>query len=288
MLVHIQKILNKSQKGGYAVGAFNTSNLEVTLGICRAGVLKSSPIIMQVSEATIEYAGIDTIVAIVNAIAKGEAKNVPIALHLDHGHSLELIKECIKAGFSSVHMDASEYPFEENIAMTRKASELAHRSGVWAQGELGSMFGKEGMSKVKLPDDPNSFMTDPTRVKEFVARSKVDTLAISIGTLHGSFKGKELIDFARLAKIRKNTSRPLVLHGASGTKDDEIRKAIKMGINIINIDTDIRIGFTKALQKTLSKKISFYDPRKILAPSIDGVVEVVGHKMEVFNSTRKI
>ncbi|MFA6918781.1 MAG: class II fructose-bisphosphate aldolase [Patescibacteria group bacterium] len=288
MLVHIQKILKKSQKGGYAIGAFNTSNLEVTLGICRAAVKNQSPIIMQVSEATIEYAGIDTIVAIINSIAKGEAKDIPMALHLDHGHSLEVIKECVKAGFSSVHMDASTYPYEENIAMTRKASDFAHQFGVWTQGELGSMFGKEGMSKVKLPDDPDSFMTDPNKVKDFISRSKIDTLAVSIGTMHGSFEGKELIDFARLAKIRKNTNKPLVLHGASGTKDFEIRKAVKMGINIINIDTDIRIAFTKALQQTLGKKISFYDPRKILAPSIEGVSKAVGHKMIVFNSISKI
>ena len=288
MIVHIQKILKKSQKGGYAVGAFNTSNLEVTLGICRAAMRYQSPIIMQVSEATIEYAGIDVITAIVNSIAKGEAKNVPIALHLDHGHSLEIIKDCIKAGFSSVHMDASTYPYEENIAMTRMASDFAHKFGVWTQGELGSMFGKEGMSMVKLPDDPDSFMTDPSKVKDFVKRSGIDALAVSIGTMHGSFEGKELIDFNRLKKIRKNTNKPLVLHGASGTKDNEIRRAVKMGINIINIDTDIRIGFTKALQKTLSKKISFYDPRKVMKPSINEVSNVVGHKMTIFNSIQKI
>lgn len=288
MIVHIQKILKKSQKGGYAIGAFNTSNLEVTLGICRAAVKSKSPIIMQVSEATIEYAGIDTIMAIINSIAKGEAKNVPIAVHLDHGHSLKVIKECIRAGFSSVHMDASTYPYEENIAMTRKAADYAHQYGVWAQGELGSMFGKEGMSEVKLPDDPDLFMTNPSKVKDFISRSKIDTLAVSIGTMHGSFEGKELIDFDRLKKIRKNTNKPLVLHGASGTKDLEIKRAVKMGINIINIDTDIRIGFTKPLQQTLSKKISFYDPRKILAPSIEGVSKVVGQKMTIFNSINKI
>lgn len=286
MLVHIKKLVNSANKGGFGIGAFNTSNLEVTLGIVRGAVAQKSPIIIQVSESTIKYAGLKTIAGLVQLIANSEGKEIPIALHLDHGKSFRSVAECIKAGFSSIHIDASELPFEENIALTKQAVDYAHRYGVWAQAELGAMLGKEGMTEADIPEDPNEYMTDPDKVKEFVKRTGVDTLAVSVGTLHGYFKGREKIDFPRLKKINKQIPKiPLVLHGASGLINNDISQSIKAGVRIINIDTDLRIAFTETLRKTFAQTPSgFYDPRKILAPSIEAVSQMVEKEIKVFGS----
>lgn len=289
MLVHIKTIVSKAQKGGYAIGAFNTSNLEVTLGIMRGAVAKGSPIIIQVSESTIKYAGLKMIANMVQTLANNEAKDIPIALHLDHGKSFRSVSECVRAGFSSVHIDASDLPFEENVALTKQAVDYAHRYGVWAQGELGAMIGKEGMTALDIPKDPDSFMTDPNKVKEFIKRTGVDTLAVSVGTMHGYFKGKEKIDLPRLEKINKEIPKvPLVLHGASGLINNDVAEAIKLGVRIINIDTDLRIAFTETLRQTLKQTPKgFYDPRKILSPSIEAVAKKVEEEIEVFGSYKK-
>lgn len=289
MLVHIKTLLNKANKGGFGIGAFNTSNLEVTLGIVRGAVAKNSPVIIQVSEATIKYAGIKIITNLVQSVANTEGKSIPIALHLDHGKSFGVIKSCIDAGFSSVHMDASTLPYEENIALTKQAVDYAHRYGVWAQGELGAMLGKEGMTVADIPENPDEFMTDPSKVKDFIKRTGVDTLAVSVGTMHGYFKGIEKIDFVRLKKIHQEIPKmPLVLHGASGLINKDVSGAIKTGVRIINIDTDLRIAFTKTLRKTLATTPDvFYDPRKIMGPSIDAVAEMVKKEIEVFGSGTK-
>jgi fructose-bisphosphate aldolase, class II len=289
MLVHIKTIVSKAQKGGYAVGAFNTSNLEVTLGIIRGAVAKKSPVIIQVSESTIKYAGLKMITNMVQTLANNEAKDVPIALHLDHGKSFRSVSECVRAGFSSVHIDASDLPFEENVSLTKQAVDYAHRYGVWAQAELGSMIGKEGMTTLEIPKDPDSFMTDPSKVKEFIKRTNVDTLAISVGTMHGYFKGKEKIDFPRLEKINREIPKmPLVLHGASGLINNDVSGSIKLGVRIINIDTDLRIAFTETLRQTLKQTPKgFYDPRKILSPSIEAIATRVEEQIEVFGSYKK-
>ena len=287
MLVHIKEIVKKAQQGKYAVGAFNTANLETTLAIIRGAAAKKSPVIVQVSESTIKYATLKAITHIVQTLAKNEATDIPVALHLDHGKSFLSVAECIKVGFSSVHIDASELPFDENIALTKQSVDYAHRFGVWAQGELGSLFGKEGLTNIKLPTDPDQYMTDPKKVKEFVKKTKVDTLAVSVGTMHGSFKGKEKIDFKRLEQIARQVSIPLVLHGGSGVSSRNIKLAVQRGVRIINIDTELRVAFTETLRKTLSKTKGFYDPRKILAPSIEAVEAVVAKKIEIFGSTGK-
>lgn len=288
MLVHIKSLLTKAKKGGYGIGAFNTSNLEVTLGIVRGAVALKSPVIIQVSESTIKYAGLKTIAGLIQLIANTEGKEIPIALHLDHGKSFRSVAECIKAGFSSVHIDASELPFDDNVSLTKQAVDYAHRFGVFAQAELGAMLGKEGMTSAEIPDDPNEYMTDPSRVKEFLRKTGVDTLAVSVGTLHGYFKGKEKIDFPRLQKINKEVPNlPLVLHGASGLINNDVAKAIKCGVRIINIDTDLRIAFTETLRKTIKNTpAGFYDPRKILSPSIESISQVVQEEIKVFGSNK--
>lgn len=288
MLVHLKEIVQKALNGKYAVGAFNTSNLEVTLGILRAAVQKKSPIIIQVSPATIQYAGVNSIAALIKTLIKQEAKDIPVALHLDHGKDLKTVLACIKAGFSSIHIDGSDLPLNENIKLTKRGVDLAHRFDVWAQGELGSLMGQEGTIKIKNKKNQSQDLTDSKQVAEFVRKTKVDTLAVSIGTKHGIFPGQERIDFKRLTEIKKTTKVPLVLHGASGVSAKGIKKAIKNGIQIINIDTVTRVAFTRALRQTLRQQSNFYDPRKILTPSIKAVQKEVAKNITIFGSRQKV
>jgi len=288
MLVHIKDIITKAQTGKYAVGAFNTQNLETTIAIVRAAVAQKSPVIIQVSEGTIKYAGLKPITHIVQTIAKNESTNVPIALHLDHGKSFLSILECIKAGFSSIHLDGSELPYDENMALTEEAVAYAHKNGAWGQGELGTILGKEGLIKRENKEIKNSdYMTDPNKAEEFIRKTKVDTLAISIGNMHGMFVGQEKLDFKLLKKIHGKIRKPLVLHGASGINDREIKRAIKLGVRIINIDTHLRKNFTITLRQTLNKNKTEIDPRKILAPSIDAVQKTVEQKIKLFGSANR-
>lgn len=284
MLTHIKNVVGYAKRRGVAVGAFNTYNLESTLAIVRAVAAAKSPAIIQISESTIDYAGLETIIEMIKAVDARENKTVPLAIHLDHGKNFEAVASCLKAGLTSVHMDGSELPYELNLGLTKIAVDLGRRYGAWVQGELGSLFGKEGLTKVKLPKDRDLYMTDPAKAAEFVKKTGIDTLAISVGTMHGNFSGQEKIDFARLAKIRKSVMIPLVLHGGSGVSSREITRAISGGIRIINIDTDLRVAFTKTLAKTLKKKITFYDPRKILRPAIDAVQKEVSAKMILFRN----
>ncbi|MFA6526687.1 MAG: class II fructose-bisphosphate aldolase [Candidatus Buchananbacteria bacterium] len=289
MIVHIKSILAKADKGKFGVGAFNTSNLEVTLGIVRAAKKTKSPVIVQISESTIHYAGLNNIVAIIKSIAETDGKDVPIAIHLDHGKDWDLVKQCVMGGLSSVHMDASAFGFEENISLTKRAAIFAHQHGVYCQGELGSLLGKEGMTLKDMPKNHDEYMTDPAKVKEFVKRTGIDTLAISVGAMHGFFPGQEKVDFPRLEKIHQAVpNMPLVLHGASGLPDSHVIKAITQGVRIINIDTDLRIAFTETLKSTIKvSKKTMYDPRKILAPSIDAVADQTEKIIRLTGSGRR-
>jgi fructose-bisphosphate aldolase class II len=290
MLVHIKDLIEKAQKGGYAVGAFNVFNLETTLGVVRAAQKLGAPVIIQVSETTIEYAGLKPMTQIVETVAKNEAITVPIALHLDHGKSFHSIAECVNVGFSSIHIDASEIPLEENIVLTKQAVDYAHKNGAWAQGELGILKGVE--DKAQTPEDMEPFFTDPKEAVDFVKRTGVDTLAVSIGNMHGIKKFRDVgvpnLDLKRLEEIHKNLpGMPIVLHGASGIKKDQIEPAIKLGVRIINIDTELRLAFTDTVRNILSKDSLIYDPRLILAPAAESLQRVVEEKIKMFGSEGK-
>ncbi len=288
MLVLLKDLVENAQKHKYAVGAFNTSNLEVTLGIVQAAVESQAPIIIQVSESAIKYAGLKPITHIVETIAKNEAVNIPVALHLDHGKSFRSVAECIEAGFSSIMIDASNVPFDENVAITKQSVDYAHKYGVWAQGELGQISGSEDSVVV---EDKDAFLTDPEEAKRFVKETKVDTLAVSVGNVHGINKlrkGVPKINQQRLKEIHAVIpDMPLVLHGASGLPENDIVEAINNGIRIINIDTELRLAFTEKIRETVKKDRDEYDPRKILQPSIDAVKKIVAHKIEIFQSKNK-
>ncbi|MFH1173322.1 MAG: class II fructose-bisphosphate aldolase [bacterium] len=284
MLVGADSILKKAKKGHYAVGAFDVYDLETALGLAQAALATQSPIIMMVSETTIKYAGIKPITHIVSTVAKNLALDVPVALHLDHGQSFESVAECIRAGFTSVHIDASSLPFDENINITKHAAQYAHKNKIWIQGELGPVHGAHiaGMKfKGKLPK------TDPDQVKEFVKKTGIDMLAIAVGPTHGIYTN-EHIDFKLLKKICSLTDIPLVLHGSSGVPDAEIRKAVKMGLTKINVGTAVRFAFAEALRKSIRQSPKdLIDVRKLLTPSIEAVRDLAIQKIKLFGSAGK-
>lgn len=279
MLVHLKNILKKAQAQNYALGAFDPCNLETTLGIVKAAVAKQKPVIIQVSEGTINYAGLKPITHIVKTIAKNEAVNVPVALHLDHGKSFHSIAECIKAGFSSIMIDASDLPFDENVALTKQVVDYAHERGVLAQGELGEVV--RDVAKI----DKTNF-TDPDQAEKFVKATNIDTLAVSIGNIHGIIKMRERIaelDLERLKTIYEKVKIPLVLHGASGLDKKQIKEAVKSGIRIINIHTEIHLAFTEALRWALTKSPEEVDPRIYFISATEAVQKIVQEKLEMFS-----
>lgn len=288
MIVHIKKIINEAIKNNYAIGAFDTFNLEITKGIIKGAVESDSPVIIQFTPKTMKYSGTKTLTGIIKNLAESQGKKIPIALHLDHGKSISDIKECIEAGFSSVMIDASNKPFQENIKLTRKVVNLAHKKNVWVQGEIGKVDkGKKGYQK--LISRPEDFLTDPDQALEFVKKTKIDTLAVAIGNIHGSYKIKQGVPrliLSRLKEIQKKVDLPMVLHGASGISLIQLRKAIELGIKIINIDTELRIVFKERTEKFLKENKEEYDPRKILSPGIKGVSEVVFKKTKFLSQPK--
>jgi fructose-bisphosphate aldolase, class II len=287
MLVHLSELLKEAQTKKYALGAFNVENLETTLGVVRAAMQVKSPIILQVSETSIQYAGLKAITAIVEIIARDEAGSIPIALHLDHGKTFRSVAECVRQGFSSIMMDASDMPLTENIILTKQAVDYAHKKDVLVQGELGVVKGLEEVT----PEERETLMTDPDEAEEFVDKTGVDTLAVAVGNVHGILKmqkGNPGLDFKRLDEIHKRLPRlPLVLHGASGLPAQVIQEGIKHGIRIINIDTDLRLAFTDTLRQTLNGDRSLFDPREVFKPSIAAIQRVVQEKLTTFGSLHR-
>ena len=297
-LVTTKEMFEKAYKGGYAIGAFNVNNMELVQGIVEAGKETQAPLILQVSSGARKYAKHGYLVHLVQAAV--EDTGLPIALHLDHGDSFELCKDCIDGGFTSVMIDASHYPFEENIALTRRVVEYAHDHGVVVEAELGRLAGIEDAVNVS---DADAAFTRPDEVEEFVSRTGVDSLAIAIGTSHGAykFKGEAHLRFDILQEVGKRLPNfPIVLHGASsvmpeyveminqyggampgaqGVPEDLLRKAASMAVCKINIDSDLRLAVTAAIRKHLMENPSHFDPRQYLAPAREAVKEVVAHKI---------
>ncbi len=307
MLTTLKDILTAADKGGYAVGAFNTNNLEITQAIIEAAVEEKSPVIIQTSEGAIEYAGMEFLIALISTAAKAP---VPVAMHVDHGKNLETIKAAIDAGYTSVMYDGSVLPYEENLKNTLQVVAWAKPKGVSVEAELGAIKGVEDLVSV---EEKQVFFTDPAQAADFVSKTGIDALAISIGTAHGAFKfkGEQRLDQERLSAIDAAVMVPLVLHGASGVTeelvaktrefcdqledcnrlsgaagvpDSEIVEAIKRGIRKINIDSDLRIAFTAGLRETIVRDHKAIDPRTLLKRSKQLMKEVVRHKMELFGS----
>ena len=245
-----------------------------------------SPVIIQTTEGAIKYAGLEELVALVKAAAKDV--KVPVALHLDHGHDYDLIKMAIDIGYSSVMIDVSDKPFEENVKQVKRVVRYAHARQVWVQAELGQLAGAEDWIRVA---DAKALFTNPESAGEFIDLTKIDVLAPAIGNYHGVAKiiGKKKLklNLKLLEKIDKLVSVPMALHGASGFPAKEIKGAIKAGIRIINIDSELRVSFVKAEKKFLAENKNEFDPRKVLTPAILAMQKTVEKKILMFGSNNK-
>jgi fructose-bisphosphate aldolase class II len=281
-LVTVKTLLEAADKGGYGVGAFNCNNMEIVQAIVEAAEKEQAPVIIQASQGAIQYAGLDYVVALCNAAAKNAS--VPIALHLDHGTDMVQVIRCIAGGFTSVMYDGSSKPFEENVAMTKKVIEIARAAGVSTEAELGKLGGIEEHINVSVRD---AMLTDPEEARLFVEQTGVDSLAIAIGTAHGPYKLPPKLDFDRLRKVKSLVSVPIVLHGSSGVPAEDLRTAISLGVRKINIDTNIREAFCNTLRDEIAKQPGEIDPRKLLKPARQAMVEVVREKIRIFGSNGK-
>ena len=297
-LVTSTEMFKKAYEGGYAIGAFNVNNMETIQIIVSAAKEENAPLILQVSSGARKYANPIYLRHLIEAAV--EDTGLPIVMHLDHGDTFELCKDCIENGFTSVMIDASAHPFEENIKITKKVVEYAHDHGVVVEAELGKLAGVEDDVKVK---DADAAYTDPNQVEEFVGRTGVDSLAIAIGTSHGAykFKGEPKLRFDILEKVaQKLPGFPIVLHGASsvipeyaqmieqyggsmpgakGVPEDLLRKAASMAVCKINIDSDLRMAFTAAVRKHFVENPSHFDPRQYLGDARALIKECVKHKL---------
>ena len=302
MLVTNKDLMIPARKNGYAVGAFNVQNLESMQAVAEAAVEEKSPAILQITPSVIKYAGLPYISGLVKTAA--QLSPVPLTMHLDHGEDFDTASKCVEAGFTSVMIDGSFLKFDENVTLTKRVVDIAHPKGVSVEAELGKLAGIEERSV----EEKEAILTDPKTAVEFVEKTGVDTLAVAIGTSHGAykFKSESKLDIERLRTISQIISIPLVLHGASsvpqwliekatkygaslggakGIPEEELKKAISLGIAKINIDTDLRLAFTATVREVLANSPKEFDPRKILGPAKEAMKEVAKSKMRLFGSS---
>jgi len=309
-LVTTKKMFAMAYKHGYAIGAFNVNNMEITQGIMSAAAEEKAPVILQVSRGARKYASMRYLRAIIDA-AVAENPNIPICLHLDHGDTFETCKQCVEDGFTSVMIDGSHYPFEDNIALTKQVVEYAHQHGVVVEAELGQLGGIEEDVIGVGHEDISKHLTDPNQVAEFVGKTGVDSLAIAIGTSHGAykFKSEPKLAFDVLEQVSKKLPGfPLVMHGSSsvpkeytdlinkyggqmpdakGVPEEAIRKAAHMAICKVNFDTDLRMAMTAAIRQVFAEKPAEFDPRNYLGPARETIKTMVKRRLHVLGCAGK-
>ena len=306
-LISAKAILDDANKNGYAVGAFNANNMEFLQAIFAAADSEKSPVIIAASEGAMKYAGAEMLYSMVKTLSDAHPR-IPAALHLDHGSNIKAVMTAVKAGFTSVMIDASHFPYEENLKMTKQIVGVCHPVGISVEAELGRLQGVEDNVSVAERD---AVLVNPAEAQDFVESSGIDFLAPAIGTSHGAFKfkGEAKLDFERLKKVKQLTGIPLVLHGASsvpeaaskrfeefggdlkgakGVPFDVLKEAVKFGINKVNTDTDLRISFLAKVRKSIATDKSQIDPRKIFGPARDYVIEVIRERMKVLGSSGRI
>ncbi|OLN24186.1 fructose-1,6-bisphosphate aldolase, class II [Domibacillus antri] len=284
-LVSMTEMLNTAKEQKYAVGQFNLNNLEFTQAILQAAEEEKSPVILGVSEGAARYmGGFKLVVAMVKELMDEYGVTVPVAIHLDHGSSFESCAKAIHAGFTSVMIDGSHHPLEENIALTKKVVELAHFHGVSVEAELGRIGGQEDDLIV---DDADAMYAIPSECDQLVRETGVDCFAPALGSVHGPYKGEPNLGFDRMKEVMELTGVPLVLHGGTGIPTKDIEKAISLGTAKINVNTENQIASAKAVRETLAAKPEEYDPRKYLGPARDAIKETVKGKMREFGSSGK-
>ncbi len=278
-LVTLHEVLALARRDGYAVGAFNVHSLEIIPSVVETASEEGSPIILQFTEGTLKFCGYDTIRVLAGHLAR--VAPVPVVLHFDHGGSYELTVKAVAAGFSSVMIDASKLPFAENVKATREVVRMAHAAGVSVEAELGRVAGKE--ENISVADSEAAF-TDPDEAAQFVAETGVDALAVAVGTVHGFYRWEPKLAHELLERLQTAVPVPLVLHGGSGVPQDEIRKAIARGIHKVNVATEAKDAWARALRQSLAEQPDEYDPRPILTPVRLAVKEVVRAKIRLFGS----
>ncbi|UCE18865.1 MAG: class II fructose-1,6-bisphosphate aldolase [Gemmatimonadota bacterium] len=300
-----KEIQADARRGAYAVGAFNTSNLEITQAIIEAAEEERSPVIVATSQSAIAYAGIEVLAALVRTMA--QKISVPVSLHLDHGTDFDAIMGCIRHGWTSVMFDGSHEPFAKNVSATQEIVRIAHSAGLSVEAELGRLVGVEDQISVS---EREAALTDPEEAVRFVAETGCDTLAVAIGTSHGAYKfqGEAKLDFERLEMIARGVAAQLVLHGASsvipeilekanaygaqlsgakGVPPEDIQRAVHLGITKVNIDTDLRLAFTAATREFLGTHPKIFDPRKIAGAGREAMKAVIKAKMQLLGSSGK-
>jgi len=282
-LVTSKEMLQAALEGRYAVGAFNANNMEQIQAIVDAAVEERSPVILQVSQGAIRYAGLGFAAAMVRTAA--EEADVPVVLHLDHGTDFDQNIRCLRAGFTSLMYDGSKAPYEENVATTARVAHIAHVCGIPVEAELGKVLqSADGVTA----EDVQAAMTNPDQALDFVTRTGCDSLAVAVGSVHAMKSAQAELDIDRVKAIRETINIPLVLHGSSGVKEESEVEAIKHGIAKINVATMLNQAFTAALKEAMDEMPDNVDPRKLLITSRDAVKEVVRHKMRLFGSSHTV
>lgn len=281
MLVTAKEMLQKAREGKYAIGAFNVENMEMVMAVLAAAEAKNSPVIMQTTPGTIKYAGVDYYYANVAAAAK--RSSVPVVMHLDHGDSFQRAMAAYRAGYTSIMIDGSKLPFEDNIDLTKRVVDACHPGDVYVEGELGKVGGKED----DLEGDDDNPYTDPEEAKIFVEKTGVDYLAIGVGTAHGVYKGIPKVNTDLIATIHDMVEVPLVLHGTSGVPDEQVITAVKNGICKVNYATDLRIAFTHGVKEFMAEHSEAFDPKKYSQQGMAEVQKYVEQKIEVCGSVGK-
>ncbi len=309
-LVDTKKMFEMAYKNGYAIGAFNVNNMEITQGIIMAIAEEKAPLILQISRGARSYASMSYLKAIID-VAVEENPDIPICMHLDHGDTFETCKQCVDDGFTSVMIDGSHHPFEENIKLTKQVVEYAHAHGVVVEAELGQLGGIEEDVVGLSQEDVMKHLTDPDQAVEFVEKTGVDSLAVAIGTSHGAYKFKTepKLAFDVVEKVQKKIPGfPLVMHGSSsvpqefkdlinkyggqmpdamGVPESAISEAVKMAVCKVNIDTDLRMALTAKIRQVFAEKPSEFDPRKYLGPGREAIRDMVKRKLHVLGCAGK-
>ncbi|OIQ02704.1 MAG: tagatose-bisphosphate aldolase [Candidatus Moranbacteria bacterium CG_4_8_14_3_um_filter_41_13] len=284
MIVDVKTMLEEAREGKYAVGAFNTINLETTRAIIESAVELSSPVIVQLTEKTFDYAGGRAIFHLIKNISEFYANDIPIGIHLDHGKSFEVVMRAMDMGFASVMYDGSRKEYADNVATTKKIVDIAHAKGVSVQAELGNVpyLGEVQMENINW----DNYMTDPDQAVDFIERTGIDTLAVAIGNAHGFFRERSQPDYERLSTIVKRVTLPIVMHGASDWQNDRVKEVIARGVSCFNVDTALRLAFIGGLREALQAEEET-DLRKILTKAKEHTKDAVKEKMLMFGSDHK-
>src|SRR6476620_3399435 len=314
-LMTTKPMFDLAYTGGFAVGAFNVNNMELAQSILDACAKEKSPLILQISKGARKYANIRYLKAIIDA-GVAEYPDLPIAVHCDHGDTLDLIAQCISDGYTSVMIDGSHHPYEENVKLSADATKMAHAAGVVVEAEVGMLGGIEedvvGLDAAEYEKNVEKFLTDPEQARDFCKRTAIDSLAVAIGTSHGAFKFKHeaKLAFNRIEQLMKTCpGLPLVMHGSSsvpqefvelvnqyggkmpnakGVPEDQISRAVRSyGVCKVNIDTDLRLAMTAKIREVFATKPAEFDPRNYLGPARDAITKMVQRKLHMLNSAGK-